>query len=63
MCKQNLRPGVAVILEEPYIENGVPYNKGSLRNSMDGEYWYIRIPILPDECVIVERYFTTLRTE
>lgn len=63
MCKQWLKPGVRVILEEPYVESGVSYNKGVIRNSMDGEYWYIRVPILADESVVVERYFTGLRID
>lgn len=63
MCKQKLKPHVRVFMEEPYVENGVSYNRGVIRNSLDGEYWYIRIQVAPDESVIVERYFTGLRTE
>ena len=63
MCKRNLKKGVRVFLNTPYVENGVAYNKGVIRNSLDGEYWYIRVQTMPDESIIVERYFTDLRTE
>ena len=63
MCKRHLKPGVSVILETPYVENGVNYNKGVIRSSTDGEYFLIRVFILEDESIVVERYFTDLRTE
>lgn len=63
MCKRHLKPGVSVILETPHVENGVNYNKGVIRSSIDGEYFLIRVSLLEDEGILVERYFTDLRTE